>query len=127
MHHSGRSDDERTRGHSSLDGNPDFQWLVKKSQIQGGMVSRVTLAKMKDGNRTIAFDVHLAVTELGLDEDGDPITTLVVDDITEASAEGYAEGIKEAQLSCPLKVDPSLRYQTEHLRWLESGIRKRTA
>ena len=93
VHHSGRADDERTRGHSSLDGNPDFQWLVKRTDQ--GMTSRVTLAKMKDGDRAIAFDVHLAVIELGFDEDGDPITTLVVDDITEASAEPTPKGSRK--------------------------------
>lgn len=93
VHHSGRADEDRTRGHSSLDGNPDFQWLVKRTDQ--AMTSRVTLAKMKDGDRTIAFDAHLTLIELGFDEDGDPITTLVVDDITEASKELTSKGARK--------------------------------
>lgn len=93
VHHSGRADEDRTRGHSSLDGNPDFQWLVKRTDQ--AMTSRITLVKMKDGDRAIALDVHLVVLELGFDEDGDPITTLVVDDIIEASAEPTPEGSRK--------------------------------
>jgi hypothetical protein len=91
VHHTGRSDDERTRGHSSLDGNPDFQWLVKRSDQS--MTSRVTLKKIKDGKHVdAAFDVRLAVADLGTDEDGDEITSLVVDEITEAATEGDPKG-----------------------------------
>jgi hypothetical protein len=89
VHHVGKGDDKRTRGHSSLDGNPDFQWLVES---QGSMASRVSLAKMKDGDRNVAFDVRLALEEIGVDDDGKAITTLVVDDISEAIIEGSPKG-----------------------------------
>lgn len=86
VHHVGKGDTETPRGHSSLEGNPDFQWLIKKVEK---MHTRLTLKKMKDGKNDRSFDVHLEVVELGKDEDGDKVTSLVIKEITEA-----AEGVQ---------------------------------
>lgn len=91
VHHVGKGDDKRARGHSSLEGNPDFQWFIEK---QDTLHTRITLAKMKDGESDLQFDVKLEKIELGLDEDGIPVTSLLVREIVDADTTTSAPPVK---------------------------------
>jgi len=75
VHHCGVSGD-RPRGHTSLTGAADAQLAVKKDLNENVIV---TVEYMKDGKSgdTIVSRLEL-VEEVGLDEDGDRITSCVV-------------------------------------------------
>jgi len=80
IHHCGVSGD-RPRGHTSQTGAADVQIAVKKDGA-GNVIATVELAKdMAEG---ATFASRLEVVELGIDQDGDPITScavMPVDDI----------------------------------------------
>jgi hypothetical protein len=73
IHHCG-IDESRPRGHSSQTGAVDVQISVKKDAA-GIVTSTVELAKDMAEGATLAS--RLEVVELGLDQDGDPITSCV--------------------------------------------------
>jgi AAA domain len=74
VHHCGHNG-ERPRGHSSLLGAADVQIAVKR---QGDdIVAQVEHAK--DGEGGLEIVSRLAVVPLGKDEDGDPMTSCVVE------------------------------------------------
>lgn len=74
VHHCG-VEGTRPRGHTSLSGAVDCQIAVKKAQ---GVVT-ATVELMKDGQEGDAFGSLLRVVDVGEDEDGDPITSCVID------------------------------------------------
>jgi len=61
------------RGHSSLKGGVDTIVLV-----ESGATKRATITKQKDGESGAEFLFQLTSVELGVDEDGDPVTSCVV-------------------------------------------------
>ncbi len=73
IHHVGKDVARGPRGHSSLMGNVDCAILVKKAQDWKGAVWSVTKSKDDADGQTVGFKLH--VIELGLDEDGDPVTS----------------------------------------------------
>lgn len=88
LHHTGHNATERPRGSSAMRANLDFMIGVHRDETE--MLATMTCAKQKDGE---SFkDVTFAVTshELGTDEDGDKVTSLVarhlssVEDVQEA-------------------------------------------
>ncbi|AWN47157.1 AAA family ATPase [Methylobacterium terrae] len=81
VHHSGVAGD-RPRGHSSLGGAVDALLSVKKSAE--GVVT-VTTEWMKDGAEGEAVASRLRVVEVGRDDEGDAITSCVVDEIEGAA------------------------------------------
>ncbi len=74
IHHCG-IDDRRPRGHTSLAGAADAQLAVKR-EPNGDVVVRVEW--MKDGAQGEEIISKLEVVEIGLDEDGEPMTSCVV-------------------------------------------------
>jgi len=75
VHHCGKDRDRGMRGHSSLLGAADMALEVKRSD--SGTRS-VRIVKAKDGKDGDEFGFSLDVVDLGLDDDGDTITTCVV-------------------------------------------------
>ena len=75
VHHSGYSA-ERPRGHSSLVGALDVQISVKRDSADN-IVTELELAK--DEATGLQFVSRLNVVEIGCDDDGDPITSCVVE------------------------------------------------
>ena len=82
VHHSPH-DAQRPRGHSSLIGALDVQISVKRDGA-GNIVAELELSK--DGEAGIQFVSRLRVVEIGRDQDGDVITSCVVDPVTDAAA-----------------------------------------
>jgi AAA domain len=75
IHHCG-VDETRPRGHTSQTGAADVQISVKKDDTTNIVTTTVELAKdMAEG---ATLQSRLKVVELGMDQDGDPITSLAV-------------------------------------------------
>jgi hypothetical protein len=74
IHHCG-IDDRRPRGHTSLAGAADAQLAIKRDP-SSDIVVRVEW--MKDGPQGEEIRSKLEVVEIGLDEDGEPMTSCVV-------------------------------------------------
>ncbi|ARN80686.1 AAA family ATPase [Methylocystis bryophila] len=84
VHHSGLGDDKRLRGHSSLNGALDAQILCERAE--GDLAATLTLQKLKDDASDVRLRARLSRVVIGHDEDGDEISTLVVDEIEDAEA-----------------------------------------
>lgn len=74
VHHCGH-DGARPRGHSSLIGALDVQIAVKRDTA-GQIVAELELSK--DGPVGLTLTSRLDPVEVGIDEDGDPVTSCVV-------------------------------------------------
>lgn len=74
VHHSG-TEGTRPRGHTSLTGAADAQIAVKRDQANNVVA---TVEWMKDGPEGDEIASRLEVIEVGVDQDGNPITSCVV-------------------------------------------------
>ncbi len=84
VHHVGLGDDQRLRGHSSLHGAVDAQLLCERAK--GTLSATMKLQKLKDEDSERTFDVSLSRVVIGHDEDGDEVSTLVVDHVAESQS-----------------------------------------
>ena len=75
VHHSGKDIERGMRGSSALHGATSAEWEV--SGEEGDRTFRV--AKMKDAEGGETFVFRMFQVEVGRDEDGDPVTTLVAE------------------------------------------------
>lgn len=82
------------RGHGSLKGGVDTVILV-----EDGKPRSARLTKQKDGELGEALHFDLNVVELGHDEDGEPVTSCVVEPITSAprTAPGFTRKLSDVQ------------------------------
>jgi hypothetical protein len=74
IHHCGKDKSRGSRGHSSLFGATDVEVYIKK-QASG---YTATVTKNKDGEDGWHIGYRLEVHEVGIDDDGDPITSCAV-------------------------------------------------
>lgn len=74
IHHSGHGQD-RPRGHSALIGAVDAQIAVKKDRADNVIA---TVEEMKDGESGAIFASRLERVVVGIDEDGEEITSCIV-------------------------------------------------
>lgn len=74
VHHSGKDEAKGARGHSSLKGNADTELEVYRV----GQDRVLTVSKQKDGEDGKEYGFRLVQTGLGIDKDGDGITSCVV-------------------------------------------------
>ena len=81
VHHCG-IDGSRPRGHSSLTGAADAQLAVKKDAMRNIVV---TVEYMKDGQEGDIIVSRLERVPLGLDEDGDEISSCVIVPLDDAA------------------------------------------
>jgi hypothetical protein len=90
VHHCGHNGD-RPRGHSSLMGALDVQIAVRRDATDN-IVAELELSK--DGETGLQFVSRLKVVEIGSDQDGDPITSCVIEalDAPAAAARVPAKG-----------------------------------
>lgn len=84
VHHM-NADGTKARGHTSLGANVDSVIEVKKTELKdrhqpsGRLIRTAKITKQKDGDSDISWRFVLPSVELGLDADGDPITSCVVE------------------------------------------------
>jgi hypothetical protein len=88
IHHCG-VDATRPRGHTSLTGAVDAQIAVKRG---AGNVIVATVEWMKDGPEGAVIASKLKVIEIGTDENGEIVTSCVVEDAEEPAASKSANG-----------------------------------
>lgn len=89
IHHSGHQQTERPRGSSAIKGNVDFMLGVHRDERE--MLATLSCEKQKDGDLFADAMFALAVQQLGVDEDNDPITSLVARHL------GTEEEVQEAR------------------------------
>ena len=80
VHHSGKDVERGMRGSSALHGAADAEWEIGSDDIG----KRVRIAKMKEGEDNLSWRFRLRKVEVGADEDGDAVTSLVVEVLEEA-------------------------------------------
>lgn len=91
VHHSGKNTDSGARGSSVLRAAADVEIEVT-SPLQGKGVRTARVSKMKDGDDSGKFGFELHIVELGVTEDGDPITSCVIK---------HREGAADAEEALP--------------------------
>ncbi len=84
IHHTGHQATERPRGSSALRANVDFMFGVFRDEKE--MLATVECVKQKDGDLMDPVSFSLKVCELAVDEDGDPITSLVATSLTDQAS-----------------------------------------
>ena len=97
VHHVGLGDDKRMRGHSSLIGAIDAQLLCERRE--GELSTTLTLQKLKDEESRVKLAAHLSRIVIGRDEDGEDVSTLIVDRIEETEAVAKAPAPKSIPAS----------------------------
>jgi hypothetical protein len=75
VHHTGHKETERARGSSAIRSNVDFMFSVCRDEKE--MLATFECVKQKDGEAGGPQSFSLQVIDLAVDEDGDPITSLV--------------------------------------------------
>jgi KaiC/GvpD/RAD55 family RecA-like ATPase len=83
IHHDTKAEGSTPRGHSVLNGALDMALQVKRNN--DGIV-RCRLTKNRNGSTGIMFAFRIGVEELGRDEDGDPITAAITEELKGAAA-----------------------------------------
>ncbi|WP_181700541.1 AAA family ATPase [Chthonobacter albigriseus] len=81
VHHSGKNVDSGMRGSSALHGAADAEWCIS---VDAG-VRTVRLVKSKEGADNLSFSFDLKTVEVGRDADGEPVTTCVVENVTDVA------------------------------------------
>ena len=77
VHHSGKDTERGLRGHSSLTGAVDA--ILKVTRDESGDRREWRVERAKDGPESDLTPFALSVVELGEDEDGDPVTSCVIE------------------------------------------------
>lgn len=96
VHHTGHSATERPRGSSAIRANLDYLLGVQRDERE--MLATLSCQKQKDGDLFSDSTFRLNKIDLGKDEDGDAITSLVArhlstqDEIQEAQADEQRAG-----------------------------------
>ena len=83
----GHNAEGRERGWSGLGGNVDTRISCRKPEK---LRASIVFEKVKDGEDGIQLDLRLEPVRFGLDEDGDPVTTLAVMSAEQINAEPKA-------------------------------------
>jgi hypothetical protein len=127
LHHSGHSATERPRGSSAMRANLDFMFGVFRDENE--MLATVTCAKQKDGEAFKDVTFSVSSHELGTDEDGDRVTSLVarhlstVEDVQEAmEAEGKAGRRGHNQLLLGLVQNGQAESELRQVFYTECGV-----
>jgi hypothetical protein len=75
IHHSGHEATERPRGSSAIRGNVDFMLGAFRDEKE--MIATLQCKKQKDGELFKDAEFQLTTVTLGMDEDNEPVTSLV--------------------------------------------------
>lgn len=122
VHHSGKDEAKGMRGHSALLGALDAEMSVERIEAPEGMPNRILKAgKLREGNSySDLFAFSLEVVSLGVDPDGDLVTTCVV-----VPAEG-ARITRPPATAAQVKLLRALEdsYRAGEVVWTEKAIRE---
>ena len=114
VHHTGHNDGKRPRGSSAIMANLDFV-IGAFRPSEDAMQVKLTVTKMKDGERL--NDLHFALTQehLGFDDDGDAITSLVATHeaappaVVGRVSDGDWRRVQEVVARKPWRLDPQTK------------------
>ena len=95
VHHAGHSNEDRARGHSSLPAGVDTEIRVDEQEI-------ATTKQRDDVRAKLGF--KLAVVKVGVDSDGDTVTTCVVEQIEDNPLSPDLTGPQQALLTALIKL-----------------------
>lgn len=98
VHHTGKDAARGARGHSSLRAAIDTEIELTRDEV-GQITAEVT--KQRDGPTGYRFAYTLCQVELGRDQDGDPVTSCLVEPVETARA-GHAEVTGSARVALDL-------------------------
>jgi AAA domain len=101
VHHVGLGDDKRLRGHTSFIGALDASVLCERKE--GEFSATLTVMKLKDEESGRKFTAHLVRVVIGQDEDGDDVSTLVVESVEAGAVEG-ARAPKQKSIPASLRM-----------------------
>lgn len=94
VHHTGRVG-AHARGGSAIDGAQDTELRIERTGGPKALSAEITIDKQKDGPDTDRIKVEVSMVDLGLDEYGDPVTSLVA---TCLPADPFAPDIEYVEL-----------------------------
>lgn len=94
VHHSGKDLTRGARGHSSLRAAVDTEITLSRDEASG-LIS-AALDKQRDGPTGAEFSYRLRQVELGHDEDGDPVTSCLVEPVEGARPAGVGAALPPA-------------------------------
>lgn len=119
VHHSGHNATERPRGSSALTANLDFLFGVYRDESQ--LIATMTCEKLKDGERFDPASFELSVHDLGTDEDGDKVSSLVArhisakEELTEVMERQRLSGRGGRTLQLVALAENGMKYQALRL------------
>ena len=93
VHHAGKDAARGARGWSGIRAAADAELEVSANDS----VRLLKITKMKDGDDNLAWGFHLNVIDLGVDFDGDPETSCVVEYVPAPQKKNKADGPKGAR------------------------------
>ena len=102
VHHTGKDVTRGMRGHNSLHGACDCELEISRTEL-GPRLLRVAKAKDDADGQKLGFDLRNVV--LGIDEDGDRITTCLVAEADEAPADAAKPLPAQAQAALRILQD----------------------
>ncbi len=104
VHHTGKDSGKGARGHSSLRAAVDTEIELTKEDSNPVIEAKAT--KQRDMETGKVFAYRLQEVNLGTDEDGDPVTTCVVepDEAGQASKKIYVKGAEKVALDALIDV-----------------------
>lgn len=96
VHHTGHGDKTRERGAYQIRGNADVRILIKRDEGGKGKVITVSSLKSKDDFEFADIALSFKVVTLGIDQDGDDISSVVVidTDLKPVNSSGIQSGSK---------------------------------
>jgi len=94
VHHTGHQATERPRGTSAIRANVDYLLGVFRDEKE--MLATVSCVKQKDGELFDDATFSMSVVELGLDDDGDKVTSLVARHLSSAEEVEHARLAEQA-------------------------------
>ena len=104
VHHSGKVADSGMRGSSALLGAADC--VISIASDETGLRTAV-IEKQKDGEDGQSFTFRLQSATLGNDEDGDPVSTCIVSDVTDLKRAEPAKRKSGPSVPASLRLLPS--------------------
>ena len=107
IHHSGKDESKGARGWSGLRAAADAEIEVNRN----GDCRTATVTKLKDGEDGVKFAFKLVPVEIGIDADGEPVRSCIVEPTTAAPASSKREprpGTVERALLDAIRGDLSM-------------------
>ncbi|MDT8333452.1 AAA family ATPase [Roseomonas gilardii] len=101
IHHQPKDGGDTPRGHSLLNGALDMSLMLTKDDEKG--ICQGRLKKNRNGSCDLKTPVAFRIrsTELGRDEDGDPVTAPIADELSKRDlAEGQGAKLSKSEAEC---------------------------